>query len=334
MTFKVGIFSDMLDARGKPTFGRKALEVLNVPGIAWEWIEGHHANVTPDLAARYDGLHVNLQKVTAAAVSRPDCRLKIIARNGVGYDAVDHGALAARGVVVTNTPIAVRRPLAVATLTMIFALSGRLIQKQAITRAGRYNDRNNYMGQGLTTRTLALIGAGGIGRELIGLARPFFGRIIAADPYADKAQLAAMGVDLLPLEDVMRQGDFVVALCLLTDETRHLVNAARLAMMKPTAYYLNMARGPVTDEKALIAALQSGQIAGAGLDVTEKEPIEDDNPLLAMDNVIVTPHALCWTDECFHDIATSALTSIVDVAQGRRPQHVVDPIAWDNSLKQ
>ncbi|MGI9410164.1 MAG: 2-hydroxyacid dehydrogenase, partial [Hyphomicrobiaceae bacterium] len=115
--------------------------------------------------------------------------------------------------------------------------------------------------------------------------------------------------------------------CLLTEETRHLINDAAFAQMKPSAYFLNMGRGPIHDEAALVRALQQGKIAGAGLDVTEVEPIANDSPLLTMDNTIITPHALCWTDECFADIASTALQSIVDFAQGRRPKHVVNAAA-------
>jgi phosphoglycerate dehydrogenase-like enzyme len=125
----------------------------------------------------------------------------------------------------------------------------------------------------------------------------------------------------------MRTADFVVVCCLLNDQTRHLIDASKFALMKPTAYYLNMGRGPIHDEKALAAALKAGRIAGAGLDVTEREPIEADSPLLAFDNVIITPHALCWTDECLHELAATALQSIVDVSLGRRPKHVVNPAA-------
>jgi phosphoglycerate dehydrogenase-like enzyme len=123
----------------------------------------------------------------------------------------------------------------------------------------------------------------------------------------------------------MRESDFVVVCCLLNDETRHLINAANLALMKPTAYFLNVGRGPIVDEAALIDTLKAGRIRGAALDVTYQEPIQPDNPLLAMDNVIITPHALCWTDECFHEIAATALQSIVDVSLGKRPAHVVNP---------
>lgn len=325
-TFKVGLSRDMLTRAGTPCFDPAALEILRGnPAIAWEWIAEEVAEVTPDIAARYDAVHINLPRVTPATLSRADCRLKIIARNGVGYDSVDLPAATKRRIAVTNTPIAVRRPVAVATLTLLFALAGQLLQKNQLSRTGRWNDRVDFMGQGLATRTLGLVGAGGIGQEILRLARPFFGRMIAADPHADKARVGALGAELLPLGDVMRQSDFVVVCCLLNEETRHLINTSRLALMKPTAYFINVGRGPITDETALISALREGRIAGAGLDVTEREPIEPDNPLLTMDNVIVTPHALCWTDECFRDIAETALQSIVDVSLGRRPRHVVNP---------
>lgn len=329
MTFKVGLSSGLLDSEGEPIFGRAALAALDQPGISWEWVPGLHDEITPELAARYDALHINLERVTPASIVGSDRRVKIFARNGVGYDTVDVAACASKGVLVTNTPIAVRRPVAVATLTLIFALAGRLLMKDELVRTNRWNDRNNYMGQGLTTRTLGLIGAGSIGQEIMRLAGPFFKRVIAADPYVPKETVAAAGGELLPFDDVMRQSDFVVACCLLTPETRHLINARALGLMKPTAYFLNVGRGPIHDEAALIEALGSGKIAGAGLDVTEVEPISPDSPLIGMKNTIITPHALCWTDECFGDIASTALTSIVDALQGRKPKHLVDQSAWD-----
>ena len=122
----------------------------------------------------------------------------------------------------------------------------------------------------------------------------------------------------------MRESDFVVTIPLLNDETRHLIGAPQFALMKPTAYFINVSRGPVVDEPALIAALQAGRIAGAALDVFEQEPVDPANPLLAMDNVIVTPHSLCWTDECFHNMASTGLASIVDALRGRVPEFVVN----------
>jgi len=224
---------------------------------------------------------------------------------------------------VTNTPVAVRRPVAVAALTFIFALAGKLVEKDRLTRSGRWHERTSHMGLGLTTRTLGVIGVGGIGRELLALARPFGWKMLAADPYVAATSVASLGVDLVPLDRLLQVSDFVVATVLLNEHTRHLMNAQRFAQMKRSAYFVNMSRGPIADEDALIAALRIGTIAGAGLDVFEQEPIAPDNPLLAMDNVLVTPHALCWTDECFDAIAREGLGSILDFANGRVPKSIV-----------
>jgi len=329
MAFKVGVSKDLKTGSGAPCFNPRAFSALEAgKEIAWEWVAIDMAEVTPDIAARYDALHLNLPRVTKASVARPDCCLRIIARNGVGYDSVDVEALTEKGIVLTNTPIAVRRPVAVATLTMIFALAGRLFEKDRLVRTGRWNDRVDYMGLGLTGRTLGLIGAGSIGQEIVRLARPFFKRIVAADPYVDAATIATLDAELVPFDQVMREGDFVVACCLLTPETRHLVDARALALMQPGAYFINVGRGPIHDEAALIEALATKRIAGAGLDVLEQEPTPAGNPLLKLDNTIITPHALCWTDECFEDIATTALRSIADFSLGRRPIHIVNPAAW------
>jgi D-3-phosphoglycerate dehydrogenase len=249
--------------------------------------------------------------------------VRIVARHGVGYDSVDIEALAARGIVTTNTPVAVRRPVAVAALTQIFALAGRLFAKDRLTREGRWNERTAHMGLGLTTRTLGVIGAGGIGREFLALARPFGWRMLATDPHVDASVIEELGASKVPLEALLEQADFVVAMVLLDDSTRRMMNAERFALMKPTAFFVNIARGPIADEAALIDALRRGTIAGAAIDVFEQEPTAPDNPLFGMDNVIVTPHALCWTDECFDAIAREGLGCIADFSLGRRPASVV-----------
>ena len=140
------------------------------------------------------------------------------------------------------------------------------------------------------------------------------------------------GARVVPLEQLMRESDYVVVACLLNDETRHLVNATNLALMKPAAYLINVARGPIVDEAALIAALRAGTIAGAAVDVFEQEPPAPDNPLLTMDNVIATPHSLCWTDQCFAGLGGSAIQSIVDLAERRVPKYVVDRRALDHPV--
>lgn len=324
MVFRVGSTRDLMTSAGTACFNESAFsELATNPDIEWEWIAEDVSEITPDIAARYDAIHVNLPRVSAASVSRPDCRVKIFARNGVGYDTVDLAACAAKGILVTNTPIAIRRPVAVAALTMIFAVAGKLFTKDRIVREGRWNDRVEHMGIGLTTRTLGLLGAGGIGQELIPLARPFFREILVADPNVAESVYTALGARHVSFGEMLAQSDFVTACCLLNDETRHIMNAAAFGKMKSSAAFINVARGPIHDETALINALQTKQIAAAGLDVTEKEPIEPESALLSMDNTIVTPHALCWTDECFEDIARTALRSVVDCSLGRRPTHCV-----------
>lgn len=324
MTFHIGLTRDLFRPDGSPTFGAGALDILDQANdVAWEVIPESVDEITPAIAARYDGLYVNAPRVSRDSVSRADCRLKIVSRHGVGYDSVDTRALAERGILLTNTPVAVRRPVAVATLTLIFALAGRLLQKHHLTRAGRWSERTSHMGQGLTTRTLGVIGAGGIGRELLELAAPFGWSMLAADPQAEAQAIKALGAELVPLDDLLQRSDFVVACCILNEQTRHLMNAQRFAQMKPSAYFINVARGAVADEAALIKALRQGTIAGAGLDVFEQEPIAADHPLLSMEQVIVTPHALCWTDECFDAIAREGLGCLVDFAAGRTPRSVV-----------
>ncbi len=327
--FKLGIVRDVLNAAGEPSFGTRALEVLkDNPELEWEYTPELENEITPELAARYDALYVNSSRVTARTVARDDRRLRIVARHGVGYDSVDVPALTAKGIALTNTPLAIRRPVAVATLTLMFALAGRLFAKDRITRSARWSERNDLMGMGLVGRTLGIVGGGGIGQELLRVSAPFGLRRLVADPYAKDEALRALDARRVPLEQLMREADFIVVACLLNEETHHLIGAAQLALMKPTAYFINVARGPIVDEAALIDALRAGRIAGAGLDVFEQEPADPANPLLRMENVIVTPHALAWTDECFHAIASSGLQGVADFSLGRRPAHLVNPETW------
>jgi phosphoglycerate dehydrogenase-like enzyme len=169
-----------------------------------------------------------------------------------------------------------------------------------------------------------VVGAGRIGKELLRMARVFDLKLLAADPYVNAVELSYLGARKVDLDTLMRESDFVVTIPLLNDETRHLISSPQFALMKASAYFINVSRGPVVDEPALIAALKGGRIAGAALDVFEQEPVDPANPLLVMDNVIVTPHSLCWTDECFHNMASTGLRSIVDMASGRQPEFVVN----------
>jgi len=329
--FHVALTRDILDSRGEPAFGRAALDILDrVGNIDWEYLPAVVPEIDADHAAKYDAVYVNIARVPAAAVGRSDCRLRIVARHGVGYDTVDVAAMTRAGVVVTNTPSAMPRPVATTAITFVLALAGKLFLKDRLVRSGRWHERMDNMGMGLTGRTLGVIGAGGIGKEILRMARAFDLKLLASDPYANDVELGYMGARKVAPDTLLREADFVVVCCLLNESTRRLIGAKEFASMRPTAYFINVARGPIVDEQALIEALRERRIAGAALDVFEREPVAPDNPLLAMDNVILTPHALCWTDECFHNMAATGLKSIVDAMGGRVPEFVVNREVLDH----
>jgi D-3-phosphoglycerate dehydrogenase len=324
MSFRVGLTRDFLNPQGQIAFGDIGLSLLDAaPHIQREFLRDDVPELTPELIADYDALLVLAPRVTARSLAGSQ-RLAVIARFGVGYDSVDVAACTRAGVALTITPDGVRRPVAVSALTFLLALSHKLLIKDQLTRAGRWAEKLNYMGQGVTSRTLGVIGLGNIGREIFQLAAPLQMRHLAADPFATVDQARSAGAELVDLETLLRQSDYVIVCCALTEGTRHLINAQRLALMKPTGYLINVARGPIVDQQALTAALKQNRIAGAGLDVFEHEPVDPADPLLALDNVIVAPHALCWTDECFKGNGESAIHSILDIAAGRLPKHVVN----------
>ncbi len=326
-TFHVGVTRDFLKPDGTLGFGDIGLSLLKeAPGVSHEFLAENTPELRADQVKGFDALLVLAPRVTAATLDGAD-RLTVVARFGVGYDNVDVEACTRRGVLLTITPDGVRRPVAVAVLTLVLALSHKLLIKDRLTRAGRWAEKLDHMGTGVTGRTLGVIGLGNIGREVFALARPFGMRHLACDPYAASAEA---GVELVDLQTLLRASDFVCVCCALTPETHHLINAERLALMKPTACLINVARGPIVDQQALTAALRERRIQGAGLDVFEQEPIDPNDPILTLENVIVSPHAICWTDECFLGNGRSACESILDVAAGRVPRHVVNRAALDH----
>ncbi len=327
--FRVGVTPDFLNPDGTLGFGDIGLTSLEQAGLKWEFLPERTSELRPDQLADYDALLLLAPRLTPQSLAGVE-RLKIVARFGVGYDSVDVPACTRHGVLLTITPDGVRRPVAVATLTFLLTLAGKLFTKDRLTREGRWGEKLDHMGMGLTGRTLGVIGLGNIGREVFRLTAPLEMRHVGYDPYLDAAAAGQHGVQWLPLDELMRQSDFVCVCCNLNADTYHLINAERLSMMKPTAYLINVARGPIVDQEALTAVLQARRIAGAGLDVFEREPIDPADPLLTLDNVVLAPHALCWTDECFAGIGRSACQSIVELAQGRVPRHVVNREALEH----
>lgn len=329
-TFRVGLTRDFLTAEGRIGWGEIGLEALtSARGLSWDFIDSDGQEVPARVAAEYDALIVLAPTVSAATVDGAE-RLRLVARFGVGYDNVDVRSCTAAGVLLTITPDGVRRPVAVAALTMMLAMMHRLRDKDLLVRTGRWHDKLDYLGTGPRGRVLGLLGWGNIGREISAISAPLGMRQLATDPYADPAAAAAAGVSLCGLDQLFSEADVIVVTCALTAETRHLVDAERLARMKSTAYLVNIARGPVVDQKALTAALVERRIAGAALDVFESEPPAEDDVLLGLDNVLLAPHAAAWTDELALGNGTSAIRAVLDVAAGRVPAHVVNSQALNH----
>jgi D-3-phosphoglycerate dehydrogenase len=323
--FRIGVPRDALDKSGRPIFAPVLLDMLADPAVEWSYYDAPAPELTPAVAADFDALCVMGGRIGRAGLAAG--RVRLIARFGVGYDTVDVPACTEHGVLLTLAPDGVRRPVATSVIALMLALGHKLLIKDKLTRAGRWAEKLNHVGTGLTGRVLGAIGMGNIGAEVFRLAQPFGMRLIAHDPVARPEQALALGVELVDFDTVLRTADFVSVMCPLSERTRGLIGPRELGLMKPTAYLINTARGPIVREKALYEALAAGRIAGAGLDVFEVEPTPADNPLLRLDNVIVTPHGICFTDECLDGLARSVFTAALAVAHGRRPAHIVNPEA-------
>ena len=321
--FKIGISRDSITEHGT-IFGEEAFEVLKDPAVEWEFLPEKVTEIPPDYAATYDAICLMSAKVTRKTLSSGDRKLKLVARFGVGYDSVDVAACTDNGVLLTISPDGVRRPVAASVIGFVLALAHRMFLKDKLTREGRWAEKGNYLGSGLMGRTLGVVGVGNIGKEIFKLAQPFGMKLLGCDPNVPQSAVASLGVSMVDLETLLRQSDHISINTPLDDKTRGLIGAKEFALMKPSAYFINTARGPVVVESALIDALKNSRIAGAAIDVFEQEPVSPDNPLLKMDNVIVAPHAICHTDECMSLLGKSAFRAAVDLAHGRKPHLIVD----------
>jgi phosphoglycerate dehydrogenase-like enzyme len=324
-SFRVGYTKDFLDEHGNVGWGDISLRLFdNVPGLELTYLDADERVLTPGNVGTRDALAVLGPRVTADLVDNAP-HLAVVARFGVGYDTVDVDACTRNGIAVTITPDGVRRPMASTGMAFLLALSHRIIDKDRITRAGEWGRKIEYMGYGITGKTVGTIGFGNIAQDFHRLARPWDMRHLAHDPYVTAEAAAAAGVELVDLDTIVRESDYLVVLCKLTPDTHHLLNAARLAQMKPTAFLISIARGPIVDEVALYEALRDRRIRGAGMDVFEQEPVDPANPILKLDNVIVAPHALCWTDEAASGMGAAVANSILAIREGRVPKHLANP---------
>jgi phosphoglycerate dehydrogenase-like enzyme len=325
-TLRVGITRDVLDdASGEPFFPRPSLSILEGDQrIEWEFVPERTPRLGPVQLARYDAVCLGAPGLADDALTGEPPRTRILARFGVGYDHLDLAALTANGIVLTINPDGVRRPMASGILALVMTLAHRIPLKDRLLRAGRWGEAAKLVGTGLTGRTLGSLGLGNIGRELFTLARPLCMRGIAFDPYAQPAASDELDVALVDFDTLLSEADFLVVNCPLNPTTRGMLGAAALARMKPTAFLINAARGPIVNEEALLTALRDRTIAGAGLDVFAEEPLPDNHPLLSMTNVVLTPHSICYTDECLRLLAEGAFRSVTSFLSGLTPPHIVN----------
>ncbi len=255
--------------------------------------------------------------------------LVAVSSNGAGYDTVDLAACTRAGVIAVNQAGGNKEAVAEHALGMMLALSKRIVETDRRMRRASNIPRNDYMGNDLIGRTVGIVGLGNVGSRLAELCRGLFRmRVLAYDPYLADAEAAARGAERVPLDELMRQSDFVSINCPRTAETLGMVGAAQFALMQPHAYFVTTARGGIHDERALADALRERRIAGAGLDVWDKEPPPHDDPLLAFDTVIASPHTAGVTHQARANMATIAAEQVLDILDGKRPPRLLNPEVW------
>jgi phosphoglycerate dehydrogenase-like enzyme len=337
--FRIALTGDFLNQHGESAYGDLGWSLWkDQPHIRYHflkeqspqphdpsyWKRLYSLEVMPDQIADIDGLIVLRPWVKRKAFDQGAKNLVAIGRSGTGYDKIDLAACTENDIALFNAPDALRHSTASSALLFMLALAKRLPEQELIVRRGRWDLQPKVMGRELFGRTLGIIGLGHTGRELARLLTPFSMRVLAYSPHADPVQAREMGVELLPLETVLREADFVSLHCRLTQETRRLIGQAQLDLMKPTAFFINVARGELVDQPALVRALQDRQIAGAGLDVFEIEPLPLDDPLLELDNVILTPHWLPATKEIWQATGRAMAEGMLRAARGEVPDNVVN----------
>jgi len=338
-SFRVALSGDFKKSDGSPAFPDFDLSPLDDnPAIDYEYIPVNGL-VKAKALEGFDALILLVPRIEQMSFPK-DGRLAVIARFGVGYDNVDLKACTQNDCALVITPDGVRRPVAVSVMTFMLALSGKLLVKDKLTRQGPegWAKRNDHMGVGLVGKTLGSLGIGNIGAEVFRMAKPFDMKFIAYDPFANAKVARELGIRLVSLEELFLESDVLSVSCPLSDDTYHIVNQERLALMKRSAYLINTSRGPVVDQKALTKVLEQGRIAGAGLDVFEEEPTAANDPLYKLDNVILAPHSLCWTDQCFAGNGAADIKAVFDVMHGRVPtgvvnKEVLEHETWRNKLE-
>ncbi len=329
--FPVAFTADLLASDGKPRFADIGLSVLtSLPGIEAVPMREFFPVVRPEQLEGVYGAIVMDAGIDSNSISQ--CKdLLAIARFGVGYNDIDVQACTAADIVFFNAVGGVERSMAEATVGWMIALSHHFRMKDLLVRSGQWNLASQYVGIELRDRTFGSVGFGGIARATVELLKSFgMSQPIAFDPFVDPVLAQRLGVRMVSLEELMQQADFVSIHCPLNANTRNLVGQRELALMKTTAFLINTARGGIVNEDALFAALEGNRIAGAALDVFVGEPFDKPHRFGVLDNVLLAPHAVGLTHEILRDMGRVSCKGIVDIASGRRPNHVINPEVFDS----
>jgi D-3-phosphoglycerate dehydrogenase len=275
-----------------------------------------------------DAMVVSFTPVTRGVMSALE-GLQAVVRTGVGYDVIDVPAATDLGVVVVNIPDVWIREVANHALGLLLALNRKIVTLDRQVRSGVWSGRvpGDWTGS-LHGETVGVVGLGNIGSAFARRVAALETTVIACDPYVDDRRFAALGVERVSLDALAERSDYVSVHTWLDAGTRHLIGEAFLRRMKPTAVLVNTSRGPVVDERALARALEERRLAGAALDVWEEEPVAADNPLLAMDNVIATPHAAYFSSPAVAQVPGRCGEEIARVLTGQRPLNVVNPAVY------
>ncbi len=275
-----------------------------------------------EIIPNYDALLVRSGTKVTEQVIQAGRRLKVVGRAGVGVDNIDVPAATLRGVVVVNAPGGNTIAAAEHTVAMMLSLARNIPRADAALRAGTWK-RQEFMGREVRNKTLGVVGLGKIGAEVVRRAQGMEMRTVAFDPFASEDLARLLGVELMSLDDLLKRSDFITVHTPLTDATRGLIGARELAVMKPTAYIINCARGGIIDESALLTALREERIAGAALDVFTQEPLGQ-SPLLECNRLILTPHLGAMTHEAQVSVAIDVAHEIVSVLEGGQPRYAVN----------
>lgn len=291
---------------------------------ALESAHGYQVATRTDIAGAVDGA----QWLAGPALIERCENLLAVCSAGAGYDVIDVEACTRAGIAVCNNSGPGAEAVAEHALGFMLDLAKKITVADRALRSGPLEGRVWLRGSQLLGKTLGVVGLGAIGGRLVELCAPFGMEVLVFDPYLDEASAQARGVTRVTLSELVERSDFVQVTCPLTAETRGLIGAAQFAAMKPTAFFITTARGPVHDEAALLDALVRGGIAGAGLDVFHEEPPRQDNPLLQLENVVATPHTAGITVEAARDIAVATATQWQTIFAGRMPPRLLNPEVW------